>query len=201
MRPVALDLSSQASATVRRWRRIAMLLLGAGLVAAGAGVQRYGELRGELDAWRADLRRIDRHRAGAASRPVAEDALRLRSELQRANRVIEALSTPWADLFAAAEAGHGEDAVLMGIEPDPARREVRLTAEAKNLPAMIDYLKSLRESPVLMDAALATHQVNVKDPQRPVRFVIAAHWFDKPAETAQTPQASETPAPAGEAPR
>lgn len=182
MRRVDIDFSPRPPAAVRNGWRIAILVLTAGLVAGGVWTQRYVELHRDLAEWRDTLNRIDRHRAVDAQRQPAESAARLKTELRRANRVIEALSTPWPDLLKAAEAAYSERAILIGIEPDPERREVRLTAEAKDLPAMLEYVKALRQSPVLLDAALANHQINARDSQRPVRFMVTAHWFDAPPD-------------------
>jgi Tfp pilus assembly protein PilN len=197
MRRIDLDFSARPPVAIRIGRRVAAVVLAAGLVAGGLWAQRYLELHHELAEWRDTLQRVDRRRAGETQRQPVESAARLKAELQRANRVIEALSTPWPDLFTAAESAYSERAILMGIEPDTERREVRLTAEAKDLPAMLEYLKSLRQSPVLMDATLASHQINAKDSQRPVRFVVMAHWFDvPPAPTATAPQEKPADAPA-----
>lgn len=192
MKRIALDFSAHPATGIRIGRWIAVAFLLAGLVAAGLWTQRYLELRQELAEWRVDLQRADRRRVGETPRQPGESAARLKAELRRANRVIEALSTPWADLFAAAESAYSERAILMSIEPDTERREVRLTAEAKDLSAMLEYIKTLRQSPVLMDAILASHQINVRESQRPVRFVVTAHWFDIPPE-APEPAQENTP--------
>lgn len=196
MRRITLDFSTRPPAGVRIGRRVAAIVLVTGLVVSGLWAQRYLELRRDLAEWRDTLQRVDRRRAGEVQREPAESAARLKAELQRANRVIEALSTPWSDLFTAAEAAYSEQAILMGIEPDTERREVRLIAEAKDLPAMLEYLKALRQSPVLMDATLASHQINAKDSQRPVRFVATAHWFDiSPESSDKAPANASAKAP------
>lgn len=200
MSKIRLDFSSRPPANIRIGRRLAAVVLAVGLVVAGLWAQRYLELRQDLAEWRDSLQRVDRRRAGETQRPPPESAARLKAELHRANRVIEALATPWPDLLGAAEAAYGERAILLGIEPDAERREVRLTAEAKDLAAMLDYLKALRQSPVLMDAVLQNHQVNARDTQRPVRFVIIAHWFDVPPAAPAAPTAAPVDA-LGEAAR
>lgn len=193
MRRIDIDFSARPPVAIRVGRRIAAFALAAGLVAGGLWTQRYLELRHELTEWRDTLQRVDRRRAGETQRQPADSSARLKAELQRANRVIEMLSTPWPDLFAATETAYSEQAILMGMEPDTERREVRLTAEAKDLPAMLDYVKALRQSPVLTDAMLVSHQINAKDAQRPVRFIVIAHWLDVPP-VAAAPAAQETPA-------
>lgn len=180
MRYVALDFSASPPAAIRIGRWLAAIVLVGGLVIAAMWAQRYLELRNDLDEWRDSLQRVERRRVGESQRPPGESAQRLKAELKRANRVIESLATPWQDLLNATESALSEQATLLGIDPDAERREVRLTGEAKDLPAMLDYLKALRQSPVLLDAVLSSHQINVKDAQRPVRFVIVAHWFDMP---------------------
>lgn len=114
-----------------------------------------------------------------------EENERLRAELVMAQTVIERLDTPWGALFAAVESAFDEQATLLNVEPDPEHREVRLSAEAKDLAAMQAYIRQLRQVAGLRDAYLASHQVNQQDPLRPVRFVANARWVIPPKAPAE----------------
>ncbi|MDP3512119.1 MAG: hypothetical protein Q8S20_05155, partial [Sulfuritalea sp.] len=94
MKHIVIDFSARPSAAVRFGRWASVLVLVAGLVVSGLWVQRYVELRRDMAEWRDTLQRVDRRRTGDAQRSPAESAQRLKAELLRANRVIEALSTP-----------------------------------------------------------------------------------------------------------
>ncbi|MCL2591311.1 MAG: hypothetical protein FWD67_10675 [Betaproteobacteria bacterium] len=150
------------------------------VVAAGVGLflaWHYAMLVREFNAGEAERARLQRPVSGAAYVPSTEEKARLRTEMRFARRVIEQLDTPWLDLFDAVETAYDDNVTLLGIEPEPDRREVRLLAEAKDTEAMLAYVRQVRQSPVLRDAWLANHQINLQDPLRPVRFSINARWL------------------------
>ena len=100
-------------------------------------------------------------------------------EIKRANEVIGQLNQPWDELFTAVETGDRKHVALLSIEPDPQKRQVKVTAEAKNLAAMLNYARSLEQQQLLTDIFLQSHQVQQQDPEKPVRFVFTATWMIK----------------------
>ncbi len=193
MRPIEIDFGRRR----RSGARISgALLLAAAIAGVGAQTWAYFGLRTEADAWQADRRRLDRLASAPSIKSAPEDQERLRAELSLSNRIIDKLDMPWDTLFATVEAAAGEQAILLGVEPDAERREVRLTGEAKDAAAMLGYLRELRRAPVLGDAHLTDHQVNIQDPQRPVRFTIEASWGElppTPKEPAAAPPGKNNP--------
>ncbi|WP_017454503.1 hypothetical protein [Herbaspirillum rubrisubalbicans] len=105
-------------------------------------------------------------------------------ELKGAARLIARLSQPWDDLFVQIEAASVADATLLGIEPDRERGEIRLTAESKNMDAMMAYVRSLSTLSMLGNVYLVNHQTQIQDSLRPVRFVVAAKWIVLPVSQA-----------------
>lgn len=99
------------------------------------------------------------------------------AELKGASRLIARLSQPWDELFVQIEAASVADATLLGIEPDRERGEIRLTAESKNMDAMMAYIRSLSTLSMLGNVYLVNHQTKIQDSLRPVRFVVAAKWI------------------------
>lgn len=183
------------------WRRhskgrVAGIVLLA-VAVAGVGVQTwaYLGLRAEADTWQADRSRLDRLASAPSAKNSPEGRERLRAELQLSNRIIDKLDTPWDALFGTVEATADKQAILLGVEPDAERREVRLTGEAKDAAAMLDYLRELRRAPALRNAHLTGHQINVQDSQRPVRFTIEAGWVELPPalKLADAPSAKDKP--------
>lgn len=175
----------------RRGRYIGWLLLSVALGLGSFEGWTYWQLNQQLDQWQSDWQRLQRiPKSPRALKP--EDKERLQLELRFANRVIERLDTPWSALFDAVEHAFGEQVTLLNVEPDTERREVRLTAEAKDMGAMLEYVKQVRQSPVLKDAYLASHQINQQDPQRPVRFVVNARWVAPLPEAAPSAPAEIT---------
>ncbi len=93
------------------------------------------------------------------------------------------LTTPWSallqDLELASAQTDGSVAVL-GVEPDREKRQVRVLAEARTLPLALAYVERLQKSHALRYPMLESHEVQLKDPQRPVRFQIKADWSLSP---------------------
>lgn len=178
MKPLAINFAWQR----RNWFHIAgMAFLALAGIAAITSGWAYFQLRAQEERWQSDWQRLNGLATEKHDTDTPEQQERLKAELRFANRVIDQLETPWDALFGAVEGADSDQAILLSVEPDTERREVRLTAEAKDLTAMLAYLDQVRQSPVLKDAYLANHQINQEDPQRPVRFIIEARWVDAPA--------------------
>ncbi len=99
----------------------------------------------------------------------AEEAAKIQSEL----------SIPWSLLLTELEAA-GKDSAsavsLLQVEPDPGKHTVRITAEARSLPAALAYLQRLQQSKVLRYPMLESHELKKDDPEHPVRVKLAAEW-------------------------
>jgi hypothetical protein len=98
---------------------------------------------------------------------------------QEARVAFAELTTPWSLLLRELELASvdtkGSVAVL-GVEPDREKRQVRVLAEARSLPTALAYVERLQKSAALRYPMLESHEVQTKDPQRPVRFQIRADW-------------------------
>jgi hypothetical protein len=147
------------------------LLLALGLGAAiTVGVLFDGQVteRNRLDA---ELNAATSHRGPKTGSSVksAEEAAKIEAEL----------SIPWSQLLSELEsAGHdsGSTVSLLQVEPDPGKHIVRITAEAKSLPAALAYLQRLQQSKVLRYPMLESHEFKKDDPEHPVRVKLAAEW-------------------------
>lgn len=82
----------------------------------------------------------------------------------------------WATLLNAIESVQTKKVALLVLEPDATNGKLRVTAEAKDVAAMLDYLKRLQQQPGLRDVVLLSQQVNEDDKQQPVRFIVGAQW-------------------------
>jgi hypothetical protein len=108
---------------------------------------------------------------GAKSKSASSD----NREAQAAAAVIRDLRVPWPQLLAVFEGAANQNVALLTVEPAPAQQQVRLTAEAKDVQTMLDYLEALRRDP-LTDVVLVSHQLNDKAPGSPLRFQAQAKW-------------------------
>jgi len=154
-----------------------MALLAVGLAVVTAALAQYSQVAEELAQAQASVRQsgIAARRQTAAIRPSG-DLQRVALEMKRASEVAYALKLPWNDLFASVEAANTANVALLSIESDTGKRQVKISGEAKDLESMLEYLRFLEVQPKLANVYLQSHQVQLQDPQRPVRFVLGADW-------------------------
>jgi Tfp pilus assembly protein PilN len=122
---------------------------------------------------------VDRLRRELASHEPAALKLsdtQLASEWQKALAINSRLGTPWQNLFAMLESYVDEPVALLSIDPDIAKKDLLLTGEARNLDAVLDYVRFLKRQPMLSAVTLQSHQINKQDRDKPVRFRISATW-------------------------
>lgn len=172
--PVRLDFAA------RRRRRDAtgIVLLAAGVLSTVAMLASYQRARTEAEGL--ELRRDALASAPSAAGDLGNAGPRV---IDDANAVIAELATPWATLLReleAANADSGRTIALLAIEPDREHRKVRIFAESRTLPAALAYAERLQKSTALRFPLLESHEVQVKDQYRPVRFQIAADWSVPP---------------------
>lgn len=150
------------------------------LAAVIAAVAYYIELSDKADAWEDKLARIERDHgarpvAGAGSRGGADPSL----EVTHANEVLHRLSLPWELLFRTVESAAGDGVTLLALEPDMEKRVVKISGEAKDFPAMLNYITQLEAKAVFGPVYLQSHEVQQQDPNRPVRFALLVVWRGK----------------------
>lgn len=151
---------------------VAVLLLVLGVAAAGWATWDYQQSVDRVAGLSLRLAQATGTRStgsrGAPDRVVAE-----------AQQVALELQTPWTamlnDLEGATAATKG-DVSLLTVEPDRRRRKLKLTAEARSLPAALQYVQRLQKNPALRDALLESHQIRNDVAERPVRVQIVADW-------------------------
>ena len=125
------------------------------------------------DLARLDARQHDatRPRPGAAKPDPAYLA-----KVKSTQQVSRNLAAPWVDLLDAIESAPQQSVALLAAEPATAKQSFRLTAEARDLDAMLGYLAALQKDPRLVSVVLVSHQVQVQTPGRPIRFQVQAGW-------------------------
>ena len=119
-------------------------------------------------------------RRGAPGRSPAFGGGDLAQEIGNANDVLRRLSVPWQELFRAVESAGGRQATLLGLEPDIERHQVKISGEAKNFKAIMNYIVQLEQQEVFGAVYLQSHEIQQKDPDKPVRFSLLATWKEIP---------------------
>jgi Tfp pilus assembly protein PilN len=101
---------------------------------------------------------------------------RLDEQVKNAEAVVRQLTLPWARLIETIEAAGNNDVAILQLQPDAQQRLLRITAEARNQDAMVDYLRRLAQVDGFGHVHLLNHQVQQEDPQRPIQFAAQASF-------------------------
>ena len=96
--------------------------------------------------------------------------------LAEMRKVSQQLRRPWERLFATLEAMPRDNIALLTLTPDARKGQVRISAEARDLEAMLDFHKRLEASDELSDVSLLSHEIVANVPEQPVRFNLSATW-------------------------
>ena len=153
-----------------------VLLLAVSIAIAGALGVRYHEIRAELKRLETagGLITVERR----AKRVVPRE--RLEEEAKSAEAVVRQLTLPWASLVETIEEAATRDVAILQLQPDAQQRLLRLSAEARNQEAMLEYLRRLVSGSALTDVHVVSHQVQMEDPQRPIQFSVQASLRSAP---------------------
>lgn len=172
-----LKLDYQASA---RNASIGILILAAGLawmLFVGWCYQAQSRKISDEETLAASVRNTSTIRMNAL--PAEGDAEQVSQEIRQANAVILELGLPWKELFDAFESSQKKNVAVLAIEPDAQKGLVRISAEAKSLDSLPDYLAYLQKVPLFQDVMLLNHQIQDQDPQKPARFMLQAAWGER----------------------
>jgi Tfp pilus assembly protein PilN len=168
------------------FQRLGWLLLIAGLACAAMLAYRYVQQGEELARADAQLGTLRQGAAAiqAALSPNSKDSKRAKGELKLAREILARLGLPWDELFSEIETHIDEQVTLLSVEPNAEKSALLVTGEAKDLQAMLAYSKRMHASARFKDVYIQSHQIQVQNPQRPVRFVLSARWLQRPAVAA-----------------
>lgn len=170
MRPLSLDYLREPPSSPAGY-----VLLAAGLLAAVLVVLAHLQFTSQVETYKQLAANVAGPQAGPA-RALPASVKSEQEALNNARQVVDHLAVPWGRLFAALEQIEEKDVAVLTIAPNVQKRQIRIFAEAKNLAAMISYHKRLEDNPAFDLVSLTEHEVQVQDPQKPVRFNITATW-------------------------
>lgn len=161
------------------WGGIALLVMAVlALLLTGAY---YRKLNDQATLWEAKAKRIKM--ASQQQLQVVRHEVKapadLALEVKGANEVLHRLNLPWEDLFQAVESAGNKEIALLALEPDTDKHLLKISGEAKNMAALLDYIKRLEERSAFGTVYLQSHQVQQQNPDKPVRFALLAIWRGK----------------------
>lgn len=153
-----------------------MLLLAAFAYTADVGWS-YFKVRSALETRMAELAALPKPGPEAVKTYEPRNVER---EIAFAHATIYRIALPWNDLFKALGTSSVEEVELLSVEPDPDAGTVQVTAEAKDLPAMLTYVARLESNKYFRSVGLTRHEIKRTEPRRPVSFAMVAAWRDRP---------------------
>lgn len=171
----ALDLDYQRS--MKPFPVAGTILLLLAIVALLITGQHYYRLTAQLSDWQTSQGKFERAaNRQAQAKPKHREGPEMMQEIMQANKILRQMSLPWERLFQAVESSVSREVTLLGMEPDIERHSVRISCEAKNIAAMLNYIKRLELRHEFGSVYLQSHQIQEKDPEKPVRFSLIAAW-------------------------
>ena len=120
------------------------------------------------------------HQSAHQVRLTPEQAQNLRAEIKDAKAVLSQLNLPWGSLLQDIGASEQNQVALLSIVPDVPKRIIKISGEAKDLSAVLDYIQALQKARSLGSVYLQDHQIETRSAQQPVRFTLLATWMVKP---------------------
>jgi hypothetical protein len=166
--PIQLDYA----AAPRRFSAAGLIVLVVGAAAAAWTVSDYQAL--ELQGALLEVQ-VSAASPRASSRTVDVDG----HGIEEASAAVAELSLPWLPLLDDLESIASDtrnDVALLSIEPDREKQRVRIGAEARSLPAALEFVQQLQRAGALKFPLLDNHKVRTEQSERPVYFEMTADW-------------------------
>ncbi len=174
MRALTLDFQPR-----RRSGPLGWSLLAAGVVLTLACVFAQQHLDEQSSQQQGHLQHAQRELTGDSGTKVGLTPAETREQAQNLaemRKVSQQLRRPWERLFAMLEAMPRDDIALLALTPDARKGQVRISAEARDLEAMLEFHQRLEASDELSDVSLLSHEIVANVPEHPVQFNLSATW-------------------------
>ncbi|MGE8066968.1 PilN domain-containing protein [Pseudomonas sp. NPDC089569] len=174
MRALMLDFQPRRRSTPLGWS-----LLAGGVVLALTCIALAQHLSDEAELQQGHLQTTQRVLTGDSGVKVSLTPAQTREQAQNLaemRKVSQQLRRPWERLFATLEAMPRDNIALLSLTPDARKGQVRITAEARDLDAMLDFHRRLEATDELSDVSLLSHEIVANVPEHPVQFNLSATW-------------------------
>jgi len=174
MRPLMLDFQPRRRSSPLGWS-----LLAGGVVLALTCIVIQHQVSGEAEQQQGHLQTTQRVLTGDTGAKVNLTPAETREQAQNLaemRKVSQQLRRPWERLFATLEAMPRDNIALLTLTPDARKGQVRISAEARDLDAMLDFHRRLEACDELSDVSLLSHEIVANVPEHPVQFNLSATW-------------------------
>ena len=174
MRALTLDFQPR-----RRSGPLGWSLLVAGVVLAVACFLAQQHLDDQASQQQGHLQHTQRELTGDSGSKAGLSPAETREQAQNLaemRKVSQQLRRPWERLFAMLEGLPRDDIALLTLTPDARKGQVRISAEARDLEAMLAFHQRLEASDELSDVSLLSHEIVANVAEHPVQFNLSATW-------------------------
>ena len=161
----------------RRSGPLGWSLLVAGVVLAVACFVAQQHLDDQASQQQGHLQHAQRELTGDSGSKAGLSPAETREQAQNLaemRKVSQQLRRPWERLFAMLEGLPRDDIALLTLTPDARKGQVRISAEARDLEAMLAFHQRLEASDELSDVSLLSHEIVANVPEHPVQFNLSA---------------------------
>ena len=173
--PLPIDLDFSAGRRETRW--YGWVLLAAGVAALGFAFTDYRAQQAELAERQVIITRLRDALARSAPAPRAGTGRDISpEEAKAALDVATRLNAGWGTLFAGLAAAQSDDATWIFFDGDGGRNSLRITADARNLAAVFEFLERLGRAPGIHDVRLSSYEWTSTEAVPVVRFHASAAW-------------------------
>jgi hypothetical protein len=142
------------------------LCASAGILMANMAAQQH-----VLDAQRDKL-----HTKNFAESDAAKLAAIPVEQAKAVNNAIGRLNVPWIELREAIDEATTSSVAVLMLEPLVKSRTLKIVAEARSPDDMFFFMEQLKHQEFFSGVVLIKHSIDEKDPNRPIRFHLEAHW-------------------------
>ena len=174
MRALMLDFQPRRRASPLGWS-----LLAGGVVLVLSCIVIQQHLSEETEQQQGHLQPAQRVLTGDTGSKVSLTPAETREQAQNLaemRKVSQQLRRPWERLFATLESMPRDNIALLTLTPDARKGQLRISAEARDLDAMLDFHRRLEASDELSDVSLLSHEIVANVPEHPVQFNLSATW-------------------------
>ena len=177
MRAIQIDFASSRKPSMLGIAMFALALLVLTII-----WQRHADINQQLLTLDQSIQELKERKGLQPTEPQlqAKSSADLLAKIEEAKKLAGFLMIPWGDVFNALETAASDDLALLAIEPDAKKRQLKITAEAKNKDILFSYLEKLEASDELANVYLLKHEIVEDVDQHPIRFVAVATWKDQP---------------------
>lgn len=172
MRPLELDFARRPRIAPFGWG-----LLAGGVALLLSSVWLGSELSARSEQLRQTVTAAELRLQGGPAQPgLVMGSAQQGAGMTELQRISSQMRRPWVELFSTLESLPLQDVALLSLRCDAHKGQLRISAEARNLEAMLDFHRRLEDSEALSDVSLLNHEVIASQPERPVLLNLQASW-------------------------